>query len=311
MFGLALAAGGGFLRDAALAAAHDLGVPAALATPRGLDALADALGLGDGRRRLRPLLDVLVALGVLARDDERYRLAQVPPRPAVAAAGWGLLARVIRDDRPLPEDDSAEGLARYHQHLLGAGAAAATELMTALPAGSLVELGAGAGVYSAAYLEAHAGGRATLVDRPEVLSLARAHLDQRGLAARATLVAGDAAVAALGRDHQVALLANLLHLHPPAMCLRLIARAAAAVVPGGLVVVKDLRLDDDRRGSIEGLWFALDMALYTDGGDVHTTGSLTAWLRAAGLVDVEARALVATPDGIVVTGRRPSPAPPR
>ncbi len=306
VFGLAVTVGGAFLRDAAIAAAHELGALAALGGDGlALEPLAVRLGLDHGRR-LRPLLDVLVAADVLARTGERYRLASaIPPRPEVPAAGWGLLAQVIRADRPLVAHDDADGLARYHRHLLAAGAAAAIELAASLPSGALLDLGSGAGGYSAAFLAAHPHASATLVDEAAVLALARAHLDGRGLGARARYVVGDARTPMVDRGFDVALLANLLHLHPPPARAAMVAAAAAAVVPGGLVVVKDLRLDDDRRGAPEGLWFALDMALYTDGGDVHTTGALTSWFAAAGLVDVEVRRQHAAPDGVVVIGRRP------
>ncbi|HEU4734074.1 MAG TPA: hypothetical protein VFT22_39555, partial [Kofleriaceae bacterium] len=96
-----------YLRDAAVAAGHALGVFEALARgPASLGELATVLGVPGGQR-LRALLDVLAALGAIACDraapgGPRFAAgAEAPPRPAVAAAGWGLLAEVIRSDRPL------------------------------------------------------------------------------------------------------------------------------------------------------------------------------------------------------------------
>ena len=319
VFGLAVTAGGDFLRAAAIEAAHDLGVFAALGANGaggaglGVDAIADRIGLGGGRRRLRPLLDVLAAIGVLARRDddsgERFVLAgAVPARGEVARAGWGLLADVVRADRPQPQETSADGLGRYHRHLVEAGAEAAAEVATLLAevagGGELIDLGGGAGAYSAAWLARDAAARATIVDDAAVLELARANLDGRGLGARVRLIAGDARVADAGAVGAVALLANLVHLHPSPVCAALIAAAARAVGAGGVVAIKDLRLDDDRRGSNEGLWFALNMAIYTDGGDVHTTSTLRRWLVDAGLVDVEEHRLRSAPDAIVVLARK-------
>ncbi|HEX7952837.1 MAG TPA: methyltransferase, partial [Burkholderiales bacterium] len=126
------------------------------------------------------------------------------------------------------------------------------------------------------------------------------------LAARARRIAGDAAEVDVGDGHDAALLANVLHLHSPAMCARLVGAAAHAVAPGGVVAIKDLRVDDDRAGPIEGLLFALNMAIYTDAGDVYSTAQLRAWLTEAGLVDIAERRLAAAPDAIVVTARRPA-----
>src|SRR5204862_8366021 len=81
--------------------------------------------------------------------------------------------------------------------------------------------------------------------------------------------------------------------------------AARAVAPGGMVGIKDLRVDDDRRGPYEGLAFALNMAIYTGGGDVYTPSQLRAWLAAAGLVGIAELRLTSQPDGIVMIAYRP------
>ncbi|HEY0484510.1 MAG TPA: class I SAM-dependent methyltransferase [Kofleriaceae bacterium] len=312
VFGAALEARA-FLCDAAIAAGHALGVFEALRRggSASLERLAAELGVVAGHR-LRALLDVLAAIGAIgceraAGDPPRFVPAATPPgNPVVARAGWGLLADVIRDDRPLPvdTDDDAGGVQRLHHHLASAGAAAARELVASLGNGSLLDLGAGGGAYSHAFLAAHPAARATLVDTREVLDLAAEWLGP--LAGRARLLDGDASTTDAGTDHDTALLANLLHLHSPAMCARLCAAAARSVAPGGAVVIKDLRVDDDRAGPIEGLLFALNMAIYTEAGDVYSTSQLRAWLTDAGLVDIIERRLAAAPDAIVVIARRPN-----
>ncbi|HEX7836193.1 MAG TPA: methyltransferase, partial [Kofleriaceae bacterium] len=245
------------------------------------------------------------ALGSVASPVFAAAAAAAPPRPVVTRAGWGLLADVIRNDRPLPaETGDVEGVRRLHHHLASAGAAAAKEFAQGLGATSLLDLGSGAGAYGKAFLEANPAGRVTLVDTREVLALATEWLGP--LAGRARLVEGDASTVDAGDGHGAVLLANLLHLHSPAMCARLCAAAARAVSPGGVVVIKELRVDDDRAGPIEGLLFALNMAIYTEAGDVYPTSQLRAWLAEAGLVDIVEQRLAAAPDAIVVTGRRPN-----
>lgn len=305
--------GGAFLCDAAIVAGHDLGIFDTLSQggPMALDQIAGEVGIHAGRHRLRALLDVLAALGAITGDrsalQSRFAAAvTVPPRPVVARAGWGLLAEVIRSDRPLPLEDG-DGLRRLHHHLARAGADAARELVSSLGDTSLLDLGAGAGAYSKAFLEAHLTARATLVDARDVLALAADWLGP--LASRARLVEGDASAADVGDDHGAALLANVLHLHPPQMCARLVAAAARAVVPDGFVVIKDLRVDDDRAGPLEGLLFALNMAVFTEAGDVYPTAQLRTWMIDAGLVDVVERRLVAAPDAVVVIARRPHGSP--
>ncbi len=306
-----------FLLAAAAEAAHELGIFAALAAaPLTPSELAGRLALDA--RRLRPLLDVLVLEGALSRDDggpgeARFAVARAPERQALPREGWGLLADALRSGRPLPSPD----IARFHTHLVDAGAAPARDLAKFLTgmnihsafgrsagrAGHLLDAGGGAGAYVGAWLAADPGARATLADRAHVIEMARARLGDCG--GRLAFLAGDLLSAPLAPVHDVALLCNVLHLHPPEVCAALVARCAAAVVPGGLVVVKDLRLDEDRRGPASGLLFALNMALYTDGGDVYPVSRITAWLEAAGLVFDRVATLDSAPDAVVVIARRP------
>jgi hypothetical protein len=260
-----------FLIDAAVAAAHELGV----------------LGQRPAHpsRRMRALLAVIDALGVGADA----------PRPRVPTEGWGRLAEVIRSDRPLPIDPVHEHA--YQRHLLAASAPAARELVARLPAwlgrtpGSLVDLGGGAGAYTAAFLDAYPAATATLVDVPAVAALARVELARFG--DRVRVIAGDARIVETG-DHDVALLANVLHLHGPAACAELCAAAARA---GELVVVKDLD-----PATLQGKLFALGMALYTEAGAVYSAAGIAGWL-----VDPLEHRLEGTPEGLVVTGRRARP----
>jgi hypothetical protein len=313
-----------WLVGAVAAAAHDLGVFALLARgPLDVAAIAGALSLPP--RRLRPLLDVLAASGALTVTTSEsavaartvasesavaartvtsesaaaartvasesgvaaraFAVGAVPPPATLPREGWGLLADVIRRDRPLPDD---QALPAFHAHLRDVGAAPARALAASLAelptaARGLLDLGGGAGAYSEAFAAQMPPAPVTLVDRASVIELARPHLG-----GRVRLVAGDILDDAtpLGDGHGLALLANVLHLYGAADCARLVARAAAAVAPAGFVVVKDLFVAADRAAPMESLLFAVNMALYTDAGDVHDAGAIAAWLAAAGLHDI-------------------------
>jgi 2-polyprenyl-3-methyl-5-hydroxy-6-metoxy-1,4-benzoquinol methylase len=292
-----------YLEAAAAAAAHALGLCDALAD-RSADAATLALRLGCDGRKMRALLDVLALAGWLAREAEGFRVVAMPPREAVVEGGWSRLAEAIRSGRAVDDPLAGEGLARFHEHLVAAGAPAARELAARLVdlGDRVLDAGGGMGGYAAAFLDASPTAQVTLVDRAPVLELARAHLARLG--DRARLVAGDAE-RVTGGPYDVALLANLLHLHDPATCARIVAACAAALRPGGTLVVKDLRVDVDRSGPPAGVLFALNMALYTDGGDVYDAPTLAGWMTAAGLADVRVSSLAAAPDAHVLVARRP------
>jgi hypothetical protein len=285
-----------YFSDAAAAAAQELGIFDAL--PARAAVLGEALGVPQ--RRLRALLRALVLDGVVLDDGGLLRRGAVPLRRALPRSGWGQLAEVIRTDRPLPaagvDGVSGEELRAFHEHLRRAGMEAAREVAERLgPGGPLLDLGGGAGTYAAAFLERHPGERAIVVDRPEVLELARASLPG------AALVPLDL----LGREPwprgaRIALLANLLHLFPALDAARLVRRAAHAVEPGGIVAVKDFDA-----ASRPGVLFSLNMAVFTEAGEVHAVEALRSFFAGAGLLELSLEHLRCAPESILLLGRVP------
>ncbi|HEX7699287.1 MAG TPA: class I SAM-dependent methyltransferase, partial [Kofleriaceae bacterium] len=300
VFGFAVTAAGDVLRDAAIDAGYELGAFDGIA--RTLDELADANGITKGRRRMRPLLDLLVAMGALVRDGERFVRAAPHERPVVARAGWGTMVDVFRRDKAL-DVEGGEVELRYQAQLAEVGAAPAAELAPLLAGASLIDLGSGVGTYSAAYLDRFGDARATAVDFFDVVPLTRKFLARFG--ERATVLSDEISTVQGSELFDVALLANVVHLHDARTCERLIARAARLLVPGGRLVIKDLRVDEDLTGPIASLMFALNMTIYTGGGDVYRTSQLREWLRAANLTAIEEHRLESSPDSIVVVAHRP------
>jgi len=189
----------------------------------------------------------------------REALAQAPEAPEVPVPdeGWGRLAEVIREDRPLalPAGSSA-----FHEHLDRAGAEPAARLADRLIGWgrTLVDLGGGLGTYSRAFVDR--GGRALVIDRAEVIGRALPGVE---------VEAGDLfTVETSGFD--LALLCNVLHLYGEEDCARLCARARRMA---RVVVVKDL----DRR-TPAGVWFSLNLALYTERGEAHPVERIVEWL---------------------------------
>jgi SAM-dependent methyltransferase len=321
-----------FLRDVCVAAACDLALFSALPG----DAQSIAARLGVPARRLRALLDALALEGVVARRENGFFAhGERPARPDVPVEGLGALADVIRRDRPLPVPD--ETRLRYHDHLATAGAEAARETASRLlarerererararerdrtrapspaprtPAPRILDAGGGIGTYTAALLDADPDATAILVDTDDVIPLARDRLARFG--ARVDLASADLTSTStffLPRPDppaSVVLLANVIHLFDASTCASMVSRLAARLAPGGLLAIKDLHVAPDRTGPAAAIYFALNMAAFTDGGDVHDDDTILRWIRDAGLIDPRIVRLDVSPDTILVTAVRPA-----
>ena len=282
----------GYLREAAASAARELGLFESL--PLRAESLHESLRVEP--RRLRALVRVLLLEGILLDTDGLLRKGVLPAPRALPREGWGRLAEVIRQDRPLPEDGAGEPLRRFHDHLRAAGAEPAREVAMKLgPRGPLLDLGGGAGAYAAAFLHAWPGERAIVADRAPVLQLAREAVPGAELAALDLLGPEPWPPGA-----RVALFANVLHLFPARDAARLVARAARNLLPGGTVAVKDFAADSEA-----GILFSLNMALFTAEGEVHAAADLQTFLRDAGLRDVRAERLLCAPECLLVRGTAP------
>jgi ubiquinone/menaquinone biosynthesis C-methylase UbiE len=293
-----------FFRDAAVAAAWDLGVfEEASRLPSTPSVLAS--GMASRSAVMETLLAVLACEGCLVYDRAAGVYSGMRPpkeRPDVPGCGLGRLAGVVRGTVG-PEDCAfacEPGIGPLHDHLYQVGLPAAVGMWETLQpeGGRLLDVGCGAGAYAAAYLEQYPESRVTLVDRAGVLELAR-----RRLAAHDDRVSFEPcdALASLPGNHDVLLVANLLHLYDPKDAQILLANAYSALRPGGRLVIKDMWMNDDRMGPPIALYFALTLAVYTAGGDVHEPRRVCRWAKEQGFSNVAARRFESS---LLVTGVR-------
>jgi 2-polyprenyl-3-methyl-5-hydroxy-6-metoxy-1,4-benzoquinol methylase/tRNA A-37 threonylcarbamoyl transferase component Bud32 len=292
-----------FAPGAALLALEDCGAAAALAaghgTPREVAAACDA-----PERSISRLLALLAAMGLLAREGDRYRL---PPGPAAvyeasthtgtpvrplrdAATFWSQLSRWTATGEPLTHMDRPDG-AVYTDIVGPAGileAPAAAELAEALVQRGLVperaevlDVGAGSGIWSISVAATESAATVTAVDRPAVLEQTRVHADAAGLRDRFRALPGDWRHVSLPPSaYDVAVVANLCHLEPPEEVSRLLRRLHVAVREGGVAVVVET-MPEAGDSDVGALMQDLHLALRTPGGGIYDRTSYAAWLEEA------------------------------
>jgi predicted O-methyltransferase YrrM len=145
----------------------------------------------------------------------------------------------------------------------------------------LLDVGGGTGIYSFALLRKNPSLRAIVFDRPEVLKVAAELAEEFGVADRTELVPGD-----MFRDPlpacDAALLSNILHDWDVPECRTLVGRCAAALRPGGRVLIHDVFLNDAHDGPLPIALYSAALFRLTE-GRAYSAAEYTEWLQEAGL----------------------------
>jgi ubiquinone/menaquinone biosynthesis C-methylase UbiE len=151
---------------------------------------------------------------------------------------------------------------------------------------SVLDLGAGSGVWGIAQAQAGPMVHVTAVDWAGVLSITRANAARFGLAERFTFVEGDLLEANFGADHNLVTIGHILHSEGVERSQALLQKSFAALASGGAISIAEFLVNAGRTGPVNGLIFAVNMLVNTDTGGTYSFQEIAAWLREVGFVDV-------------------------
>jgi 2-polyprenyl-3-methyl-5-hydroxy-6-metoxy-1,4-benzoquinol methylase len=259
-------------------------------------------------RGIAALLDGLVAIGLIHRRGDQFRLAPdtaaflVHGKPGFVGgmakhisrqlmSGWTSLAECVRTGKPCTavnqEETGGEFFAQFVEDIFNmsfvpASAAADALLGDANGAVSVLDIAAGSGVWGIAMAKKRPHVRVTAVDWPAVLPVTRRIAEQHGVAEQFEYAPGDILLADLGAGHHVATLGHILHSEGESRSRRLLKRVNEAMAPGGTIVIGEFVLEEGRRGPAVPLIFAVNMLVNTEEGNTYTFKQIASWLKEAG-----------------------------
>jgi cyclopropane fatty-acyl-phospholipid synthase-like methyltransferase len=167
----------------------------------------------------------------------------------------------------------------------------------------LLDVGGGAGTYSALFCQAHPGLSAVVLELPGVAAIAREILAEMGAEDRVETLAGDYHETPFPAGCDVILMSGMFHRETDATCRDLIVRAHACLPAGGLLVVSDVFTDADAPSPFA-ILFGLNMALSAPDGGVHAAEEVARWMTDTGFDGVAIRAFPPPLPHRVVTGKR-------
>jgi hypothetical protein len=167
----------------------------------------------------------------------------------------------------------------------------------------LLDLGGGPGTYAVYFCLANPGLRATVFDRPTTRDFALKTAERFGVGDRIDFAAGDFNRDEIRGRYDVAWLSHILHSNGPTACERLLARTAAALQPGGLLLVHEFFLNDTMDGPLFPALFSLNMLINNKQGRSYSEVEVRAMLKEAGVREIFRLPFKGPNDSYVIGGR--------
>lgn len=321
--------GWAFWGSKTLLSAVELGVFSELAEGAlSLDDLTKRLNLHP--RSARDFFDALVALGMLAREDGLYAntaetgLFLDKAKPTYVGGilemanfrlygFWNGLTEGLRSGEP--QNEAKNGgedlfgviysdpvvLESFLKGMTGVSLGAAQAMAGLFPwseVKSFADVGCAQGGATVLIAESHPHLQAIGYDLAAVQPVFEAYAKAHGVADRVRFQAGDFFAEPLP-SVDVIIMGHILHDWDLETKRALLAKAYAALPPGGRLIVYDAIIDDERRENAFGLLMSLNMLIETRGGFDYTGADCIGWMKDAGFSDAKVQHLVG-PDSMVI-----------
>ena len=275
-----------------LTAAADLDVFSPLyEKPMTAEVLASELGTNP--RATTILLDALVALELLTKQDSYYSVPEDVAEllteksannilPMVRHMSnclrrWAELSEVTQSGKSAECGPSFRGRAANQADFIGAMhnislpiADEVVKRLLPLKFDHLLDIGGASGTWTIAFLRVVPEARATLFDLPPVISMAEQRFAEAGLGDRVALVGGDFYTDDLPDGADLAWLGAICHQNSREQNRAIFTKVHKALKDGGGVVIRDVVMDPSHTSPEGGALFAINMLVATEGGGTYT-----------------------------------------
>jgi ubiquinone/menaquinone biosynthesis C-methylase UbiE len=302
-----------YQRSAVLMAAAKLGLFAALSDgPATAAELANRASLPvDSIARL---LAAVGALEYISKDGEHFALndfsgaflrdgaggmARLAWKEHLFYTAWSRLADAISTGNalfPSFSDRVAKDLPSVEKFLLAlndlAEMAAPGVIATGAFEGAttILDMGGGGGGYAAELARALPDSCVTLADLPEIIPIAKGHLERKGLRDRVELVAADflrEGCGLGGRTFDCVFISHVLHDFAAPNASAIVARASHLVRAGGKLVILDVLVPDGGHSNPVEALFDLMMLVEVPGGRTHRISDVRKWIESSGMTSLK------------------------
>jgi C-methyltransferase len=263
----------------------------------------------------RMLLDALCGMGLMTKDEKGYLLTPVaeiyllPSKSTyignavladLAWQGRGQISDAVRlGRRPIMNNFALEQTFPWAGFYAGRRVEPGSNLDTIdkmwdavgiKPREGLrvLDVACGTGIKSMALARLQPGVRITLLDRPEMLEVAKEIAEKLRVTGQVSLIPGDLQDLGYGQDeYDVVWFGNVTHFFGPNDVTRIFHKAFRGLVSGGTIVVNAPIADEARCENENALVAAMEMFVFTPNGDEYTLSEYRSFLENAGFVKAE------------------------
>lgn len=279
--------------------------------------------INGNERAAEMLLNALVAMGLLEKNGSAYKNTEFGKKYLVKESsdyighiilhhrhlvdGWNQLDKAVQTGLPVEKRSYGEHVER-ESFLMGMFNLASSiapiiaKQISLEGRKHLLDLGGGPGTHAIHFCLENENMKATIFDRATTRDFAADTVKRFGLAERIDFLAGDFNDDSLGGPYDVAWLSQILHSNGPEECKRLIAKTVASLEKGGLVLVHDFFLEENRASPLFPALFSLNMLINNGQGQSYTEGDVREMFLAAGVKDIKRLLFQAPNDSYVLSG---------
>lgn len=315
-----------YQKTAALVAAVKLDVFTVIGTEM-MTAESIALRIGASTRGLRILCDYLTVLGLLRKQKLSYGLTHAArmfldgssPHAMGSIVDFlaapEMLAFLLDDPASYIRRGGSDGLAnvtsdhplwgRFAQAMAPLAAVTAKRVAAYVatlpePPYAVLDVAAGHGLFGIEVAKMFPDALVTAIDWAEILAFVQVNANEAGVDNRFRMVPGNACDLEWGRNFDLIILANFLHLFDRKTCTSLLRKVKSSLAAGGRALAIDFVPNEDRVSPQLPVMFAFWMLAVTPGGDAYTTNDLDEMARDAGFRGATNRPLPPTLETLII-----------
>ena len=224
---------------------------------------------------------------------------------------WSRLEEAVRTGRPVVEkqhDHGEEATRTYITGMLHRGIPQAwllAEEVDLTGRKKMLDVGGGPGIFSIIMSQKYAGLKAAVLDLPQTLRVTRDIIKDWKAEDRVTTVEGSYMDEGYGSGYDVVLTSSMISQEGPDVVKHILRESYEAMVSGGMVLIQEQFLDDEKDGPMLPVQVGLNQLIHTPAGRAYSAREVADFAAEIGFTSLSYRPLPDPSPFTLITGIKP------